>query len=486
MSRFLSKEPAWGVDPLPIQKTAAFPPPAFKSGGGFPGDDGGGGKRNIPKDHPYDPRSLKPLAQALWAASVGMGHALTSYRFISRIKSSTISPDGMIGGRGYVMNVNDIRKKLHEACESLSAITDTLYDEINAPHWKPRLAELDENDAEDVERFVEESKAILENPEAEADEEAEKIESENDNQHEEGGKPNAKEDASEMPGGKDLAPSMAQKSDKATPHPMQGRQAAKRLALRVKTANSSLPVSTLPGGPRIEHLDREDADPNPQSAYTNDDWGLPSGGKQYDYPSAWDTNLNESQASSNHTLGQSSIPDTSSEPTSTEGWDFGLGYGARGQGAGGYENPSGEGDGTKGVFGPASGLPGTPAGSSGDTTPALDSATSTHEASWKMASTIELVLAEGLLPNDTERPVARSDYYPGDRGNLVNTQLSQSEVPGEPSPSGEASPGLMNTDYVTQDMSTPYVRYDYTTHDYRDDPLHNWPQRHLTGTNDDV
>lgn len=491
MARVLNKEPAWGVDPLPapIQKTAAFPPPDFKGGGGdFPDDGGGqGGKRNIPKDHPYDPRSLKPLAQALWAASVGMGHALTSYRFISRIKSSTISPDGMIGGRGYVMNINDIRKKLHEACESLSTITDSLYDEINAPHWKPRLAELDENDAEDVERFVEESKAILENPEAGAEEEAKEIEEENDGDAKKGGEPNAKEQASEIPGGKDLAPSMAQKSDKATPHPAQEKQ-AKRLALRVKQANSSLPVETLPGGPRIQHLDREDQDPNPQDSYTDDDWGLPSGNKPYLYPSSWDNNLNENQAST-VTLGQSAVPDSSSEPTPTEGWDFGLGFGARGEGAGGYENPSGEGDGTKGVWGPSSGLPGTPAGSSGDTTPALDSATSNHEASvWKAASiaTLEQLQAEALLPNDGDRPVARSDYFPGDRGNEVNTQLSQSELPGGPSPSSETSPGLMNTDYVTQDVSTPYVRYDYTTHDYRDDPLHNWPERHLTGTNDDV
>ncbi len=507
MARFHSKEPAWGVDPSPVsvqktakinprpsadallhhaemarQKTAAFPPPTDGGGGDFPDDGGGaGGKRNIPKDHPYDPKSLKPLAKALWAASVGMGHALTSYRFISRIKSSTISPDGMIGGRGYVMNVNDIRKKLHEACESLSTITDSLYDEINAPHWKPRLAELDENDAEDVERFVEESKAILENPEADAEEEAKEIEEENDGDDEAS---DSKGSASEVPGGKDLAPSMAEKSDKATPHPAQTKQ-AQRLALRIKKANSSLPVETMPGGPRIEHLDREDADPNPQDAYTNDDWGLPSG-KEYDYPSAWDNNLNENQASL--TLGQSSVPDSSSDLTPTDGWDFGLGFGARGEGAGGYENPSGEGDGTKGVWGPSSGLPGTPAGSSGDTTPALDSATSNHEASWKAAAflTKDEVRAFGLLPNDTDRPVARSDYFPGDRGNLVNTQLSQSEVPGSPSPSGEASPGLMNTDYVTEDVSTPYVRYDYTTHDYRDDPLHNWPQRHLTGTNDDV
>jgi hypothetical protein len=362
------------------------------------------------------------------------------------------------------MNVNDIRKKLHEACESLSSITDSLYDEINAPHWKPRLAQLSDNDAEDVERFVEESKHILENPEEDAEEDAKEIEEENDGPDGASTKPKG-EGASEMPGGKNLAPDLAEKSDNPVSHPTQQQKQSKRLARRVKQANSSLPVSTLPGGPRIEHLDRTDPDPNPQQAYPDDAWGLP-GQKEYEYPSAWDNNLNENQASSG-------VPDSSTDTTPTEGWDFGLGYGARGQGAGGYENPSGEGNGTKGVWGPQSGLPGSPAGSSGDTTPALDEATGRHEAS-------------GLLPNDNERPVARSDYYPGDRGNLVNTQFSQSLLPGEPTPHGEGPQEMMNTDYVTEDVSTPYVRYDYSTHDYRDDPLHNWPERHLTGTNDDA
>lgn len=467
MARYLSKEPAWGIDlqaEFPVStlnlKTAAFP---FEKegdgmgGGGPPPDMGGGegGRRNIPKDHPYDQRSLKPLAKALWASSVSMGHALTAYRYLSRLKSSTISPDGMLGGRGYIQKMDEMRKKLHSACEALSSITDTMFDEITAPHWKSRLAQLDENDAEDVERFVEESKAILENPEEDAEEEAKQIEEENDDGEDE--EDDEGEGASKVPDGGDLAADQVEKT------PMGESPSAPTSKQKMaRKANSSLPVETMPGGPRIQHLDREDQDPNPQDAYTNDGWGLP-GPREYDYPSAWDNNLNENQASS-------AVPDSTSESTPTEAWDFGLGYGARGQGAGGYENPSGEGDGTKGVFGPASGMPGTPAGSSGDTTPALDSATNNHQA-------------QGQLPNDEAPPVARSDYYRGDRGNLVNTQ---SLLPGEASPKGEMSPGLLNTDYTTEDVETPYVRYDYTTHDYRDDPLHNWPQSHLAGTNEDV
>lgn len=136
--------------------------------------------RSIPKEHPYDPRSLKPLAKSLFATSVALGHALSAFKHFSRLKSSTISPDGKIGGRGYVLGVDDVRKKLWEASEALSLVSDALYDEIQGPHWKPRLSQLDENDAEDVSRFVEESRGILTDPEEDADARIKDIEEEND------------------------------------------------------------------------------------------------------------------------------------------------------------------------------------------------------------------------------------------------------------------------------------------------------------------
>lgn len=181
------------TEPEGTVKTAAFPPPKGEGmpmdedegmGEGLPevktGGAGGAGGRNIPKDHPYDPKALRPMAKALWAASVSLGHALTAYRSFSRLKSATISPDGMLGGRGYVMKIGEVRKRLYDACESLSAITDTLHDEITAPHWKPRLSMLDDNEIGDVENYVEESKGILDSPEDDAEEEARVLEEEND------------------------------------------------------------------------------------------------------------------------------------------------------------------------------------------------------------------------------------------------------------------------------------------------------------------
>ena len=105
-------------------------------------------KRNIPKNHEFDPKALKPMSRMLWAMSVSLGHALTAYRQFTKLKSVTVSPDGMLGGQGYVMSVKDIRQKLYEACEDLSAISDTIHDEINGPHWLPKLSQLDDSDFE--------------------------------------------------------------------------------------------------------------------------------------------------------------------------------------------------------------------------------------------------------------------------------------------------------------------------------------------------
>jgi hypothetical protein len=449
-----------------LRKAAGFPPfppkePGGGGGGPPPGLEGKGSistKRNIPKDHPYDPKALKPMAKALWAASVALGHALTAYRHFSRLKSATISPDGMLGGRGFVMPMPDMRKRLHEACDSLSALTDTLHDEINAPHWKSKLSQLDENEVGDIEHFVEESQSILENPEEDAEEDSKDIEESNDDEDEKKGDDiplGDKSEGSKLPGGGGLTEALSQNDAASEPKTQSPSQ---KEARRSKAANSSLPVETMPGGPRVEHLDREDGPPEGDPP-VSDDWGLPSE-RGYDYESPWDNNLNEKGA-------QSAVPDHVTEDTPTEAWDFGLGFGARGEGAGGYANPSGEGDGTKGVYGPASELPGNTPSSSGDNT--------------FLKTDLELndKKSQGELPGDGDEPVARSDYYRGDRGNLINTQ---SVLPNEPTPGGELAPSMMNTDYTHEDLSTPYVRYDYTTHDYRDDPLHEFPQNHQAGT----
>ena len=151
------------------------PPEAqSKIGGGAPMTENA--KRVIPDDFSFDPRSLKPLVQTLWAMSVALGHALTAHRQFARIKSSTISPDGLLGGRGYIMGIKDVRQRLYESCESLSAIVDTIHDEVNAAHWKPKLGELEKSEVEDLKRLLTDTEENLEDPEGEAEEDMEAVE----------------------------------------------------------------------------------------------------------------------------------------------------------------------------------------------------------------------------------------------------------------------------------------------------------------------
>lgn len=454
-------------------KTAAGLPPFEKGnpppGGGFPpgGGGDGGGARNIPKDHPFDPRALKPMAKALWATSVSLGHALAAYQHLNRLKSATISPDGLLGGRGYVMSVKDARQRLFNACEALSSIADTLFDEIRGPHWLPKLAQLDPNDAEDVSRFIDESDEILDNPEEVAEKNLDKIEQANDGPDKASGADDEEDDeddedpdepeGSKLPSEGTLKQASSMAPDRAWLEARRrNRQVQKRLLKlahlevnRELEANSSLPVDSLPG-PRVNDLDRGNQ-LGPYGSFNrderpSDDWTEGDTEFLYHY-----------EGENEYRQAQSAMP---SDSTPTDGYDFGIGYGARGQGAGRYENPSGEGNGTKGVWGPQSGLPGSPSSSVGDAQPVVD------------VNLNERLAIESLLPGDDQEPVARSDYFPGWKGNLVQ---AESGLPQEVTTPTEQSVSVMDTGYVQEDVSTPYTRYDFTTPSHRDDPLHNWP-----------
>jgi hypothetical protein len=75
------------------------------------------------------------------------------------LKSIDISPDGKLGGRGFVMEIPEIRDRMYQCVESISCIIDTLYDETRAKHWdcfsKEELPEVqDESQAEQPEDKV--------------------------------------------------------------------------------------------------------------------------------------------------------------------------------------------------------------------------------------------------------------------------------------------------------------------------------------------
>jgi len=132
----------------------------------------GPSEREMDDNFKYNPKHLEPLAKSLRSVLVGLGHVQSAYNTFTKIKSAQVSPDGNMGGRGYIQRVTDLRRQFMNCSEALSAISDTLYDEINAPHWNPSQATQDPRERQDVTEIMEDVEDIKKNPEdwAETDE----------------------------------------------------------------------------------------------------------------------------------------------------------------------------------------------------------------------------------------------------------------------------------------------------------------------------
>src|SRR5512135_22244 len=88
------------------------------------------------QDFKWTPEALRELAKILWASQRAQSYAMAAFRLFSKMPSAQISPDGLLGGRGYIQNIKDMRTSLAQAAEVLSAFTDTVDDEINGQHWQ--------------------------------------------------------------------------------------------------------------------------------------------------------------------------------------------------------------------------------------------------------------------------------------------------------------------------------------------------------------
>lgn len=124
----------------------------------------GADNRSISENFKFEPKYLKPLASTLRSALMALGHATSAQSRFVKIKSRNISPDGSLGGSGYVEKIPEMRKKLMNVVEALSAFTDTIYDEINAPHWNKVEDDLDSQDQGEVESIVQQVEDIKQDP----------------------------------------------------------------------------------------------------------------------------------------------------------------------------------------------------------------------------------------------------------------------------------------------------------------------------------
>lgn len=140
-------------------------------GWGSPGPS----ERALSPEFEFKPANLKPLATALRASLAALGHAMSAYQTFTKIKSARVSPDGALGGKGYIAKIADMRRQYMNVVEALSAITDTIYDEVNASHWNPAIQEQSPREREQVQEIMQDADEIREDPEGWAEDEEEEM-----------------------------------------------------------------------------------------------------------------------------------------------------------------------------------------------------------------------------------------------------------------------------------------------------------------------
>lgn len=124
-------------------------------------------ERNIDPDYKFDAKNLEPLARTLRSLLMAQGHIQTARTTFTKVKSQSISPDGNLGGKGYIMPIKDVRKQLSNSDEALSSIIDCFDDEMKAVHWHPKVDDSGGNPRarEQVKQIMDDVDAIKDDPE---------------------------------------------------------------------------------------------------------------------------------------------------------------------------------------------------------------------------------------------------------------------------------------------------------------------------------
>jgi hypothetical protein len=159
---------------LPFRNRTAGEVRFIKDRGGDKGEwawnTPGPSQREMSEEFVFKTKHLKPLAMTLRASLMSMGHAISAYNTFTRIKSADVSPDGNLGGKGYIQKIADMRRQYMNIVEALSALSDTLYDELNAPHWHPTADTGGPRERDEVREIMDDAEEIRQDPEGWAEE----------------------------------------------------------------------------------------------------------------------------------------------------------------------------------------------------------------------------------------------------------------------------------------------------------------------------
>ena len=118
------------------------------------------GRENL-ENFKFNTSGQKSVANTYKHLAKAFSHMVQASNTFNKLKSSQISPDGKIGGKGFVQSIKAVRVSFSDTINVLSELIDSFYDEVNSPYWKKQTYE--ENP--EIVALIDEADKIIDNAE---------------------------------------------------------------------------------------------------------------------------------------------------------------------------------------------------------------------------------------------------------------------------------------------------------------------------------
>lgn len=89
----------------------------------------------------FQDQGIKTVAQTYKHLAAAFMNLVKANNLFASCKSSQISPDGKLGGKGYIQSIKEIRENFADLTNTMSELIDTFHDEVNSPYWKKTTLE---------------------------------------------------------------------------------------------------------------------------------------------------------------------------------------------------------------------------------------------------------------------------------------------------------------------------------------------------------
>jgi hypothetical protein len=109
--------------------------------------------RAIPADFKHDIANRAPLEEVAESIKIAQEHFANSYGILASLDTPELSPDGKLGGAGFIRSIEDIKASLAQAILAASTLSDTVVDELNTFYPK-------QEDIQEVEREILEPRSL--------------------------------------------------------------------------------------------------------------------------------------------------------------------------------------------------------------------------------------------------------------------------------------------------------------------------------------